>query len=78
MRIENARKISGIQTLYALGMSRIADCDIGVTRPFTSKLATGTSFSGPITHLDQEQRTGLCIQWMIEDETGVQEGVHQA
>ena len=78
MRIENARNASEIQTLYALGMSRIADCDIGVSRPFTSISATGTSFSGPRTHLDQEQRTGLCIQGMIEDETVVQEGVHRA
>ena len=73
-----ARTVGEIPTLYALVMSRIADCNIGVTRPFTSISTTETSFSGTRTHLDLEQRTGLCIQRMIEDETEVQERVHQA
>ena len=80
MRIENTINIGEIQTLYALVLSRIqvADCDIWITHPCVLISVTETSLSSPRTHLNQEQRTGLCIQAMIEDETGVQEGVHQA
>jgi hypothetical protein len=73
-----ARTIGEIPTLYALGMSRIADCYIGVSRPFTFLSVTETSTSGTRTHLYQEQHTGLCIRGMIEDGTEVQEEVHRA
>jgi hypothetical protein len=73
-----ARTIGEIPTLYALGMSRITDCDIGVTRPFKFLSVTETSSSGTRTHPDQEQRTGLCIWGMIEDGAEVQEEVHRA
>jgi hypothetical protein len=73
-----ARTMVEIPTLYALCMSRIADCDIGVTHPFTFISATETNISGTRMHLDREQRMGLYIRGMIEDETEVQERVHQA
>ena len=34
----NARPVSEIPTFYSLGMCRVADCDIGVTRPFTFEI----------------------------------------
>ena len=60
-------------------MGRIADCDIGVTRPFTFEIISFRNwFLCPKTHLNQEQRMGLCTRGILEDGTEAQEEGHRA